>query len=525
MRIYYSITTIDPVIVSQNNATTNNHECLDYIPGSAILGAIAARLYSKLDDDLSWQAFHSGQTRFSPCYAVTNNQLALPTPASWHFAKGKEAISQHKYNWEQITNHASSQFKREDGVQYKQCRDGYLNASGASATIKKGLTTKTAIDASTGIAKDASLFSYTYLEAGQTFVGWIDSDNEQLLNDIESQLAGDLRIGRSRNTEFGRVKIEIIETPRISEPHNNEQQIVLWCLSDCECLSHCGLPTHTPELATLIKAAKGSLNGQLSFIRSSRISRFNQTRQGLDTEQLLIGKGSVLVYDLDSPIPQEQLNHLAEHGIGINKQQGLGWVMVNPNWASEVHLPDSQLFDAICIPEKTSRVTTTTPTSVLTRWVESRVSGANQALNNEEKVKSLLQRIGNAYRNARQYNNILHSYEAGPSSSQWRRITDELRQNNNQWQKVLFDNKHGICKAQNDELGWGITWDNGEQLINFAEFIKQSFAQEASPVVLSLLARINRYDLSTYRGLKKAANELGFSLLEENNIENQGANA
>lgn len=62
MRYYYQLETIDPVIMSQGNATTNNHNCFDYIPGSAILGVMAAKHYpdNKLSDDENGRLFRPG---------------------------------------------------------------------------------------------------------------------------------------------------------------------------------------------------------------------------------------------------------------------------------------------------------------------------------------------------------------------------------------------------------------------------------------------------------------------------------
>jgi CRISPR-associated protein Csx10 len=191
MRLYYQLTTIDPIIVSQTSATTNNHECLDYIPGSAILGALASQHYTDLSAEQSWQAFHTSGCRFSPCYAVKDQQASLPVPASWHFAKGKTLTENNKkIAKDVVTNHAHSDFKREPTTQYKQWRDAYITASGFQAEVTKGLSTKTAIDTTKGSAKKSMLFSYSYLDAKQNFIGWIDCPDEQLRLKFEKSLNG-----------------------------------------------------------------------------------------------------------------------------------------------------------------------------------------------------------------------------------------------------------------------------------------------------------------------------------------------
>jgi CRISPR-associated protein Csx10 len=523
MRIYYSLSTLDPVIVSQTNATTNNHECLDYIPGSAILGALAALLYPDLDDVDSWSVFHSGEVKFGPCYPTFENQLALPAPASWHYMKGKSVITNHHFNKAAIYNQASVHFKRATETQYKQCRDGYVTASASSVSVDKAISVKTAIDRETGVAKISSLFSYSYLEPNQTFVGWIESENMHYLEKIRPLLQGQFSIGRSRNSEFGRVTISLLDDMPTQIPDVQKTHLTLWCLSDCECLNQQGLPTYAPELSSLITDVAGTLDSQRSFIRTTKVSRFNQKRQGLDTEQLLIRKGSVLVYQLSQSLTQEQLIAIEKNGLGINRQQGLGWVMVNPAWAQNDKLSDKPLFNGILIPNVSAAPQLTQPHTTLMRWVSAKKSKQQALSSNVEQAKKLCKEIGIAYRNARQYNNILHSYEAGPSSTQWRRITDELRNNNRDWKSVLFDGSHAICKASNDEFGWGITWDNGQRLLSFSEFLEQLLLKQDSHVVLTLLSQMNRYDLATYKGLKKASSELGFVLSNSQENEHQEA--
>lgn len=517
MRMYYSLTTLDPIVLSQTNATTNNHECLDYIPGSAILGALAAQLYPELSHSESWDMFHSGAVKFGPCFPAEHNQLALPIPASWHITKGQSAFSGDTLNKTAIYNQSNVEFQREDGVQYKQCREGYITANASAANVKKGITVRTAVDRLTGIAKNGSLFSYSYLSEKQTFIGWVESDSPDYLAKIRTKLTGQLNIGRSRNTEFGRVEIKPFLDVLPPKPDSNQEYLTLWCLNDCQCLDQQGLPTFVPNINELIPGALGELNKQRSFIRTNKVSRFNQKRRGSDSEQLLISKGSVLVYKLLNPLSQQQLDELQKNGMGINQHQGLGWIMVNPAWASTCHLSEEKLFHSIDLPKSAKLSFSSQPNSALTNWVARQCEKESNKMDAQTQVDELITLIGQAYRNARQYNRILQSYQAGPSSNQWRRISNELRNANLSWVDALFNEENGICKEKNDELGWGITWDNGQGLISFAAFVKKILSHQPEHVVLALISRINRYDFSTFKGLTKASKELGFNLALENN--------
>ena len=45
MKIYYAITIIDDLSLGVTSATVNSANTLDYIPGSAIMGALASKIY------------------------------------------------------------------------------------------------------------------------------------------------------------------------------------------------------------------------------------------------------------------------------------------------------------------------------------------------------------------------------------------------------------------------------------------------------------------------------------------------
>ncbi len=522
MRVYYQLTLVDPVIISQTTATTNNHECVDYIPGSTMLGAAAGRLYSELTDTQSWDVFHNGACRFSPCYAMIDGQPSLPVPASWHVAKGVAATKDERIQADAVSNHAYAAFRRDERVQYKQWREGYITAQGREAEVVKSLRTKTAIKAETGNADDNRLFSYSYLEAGQHFVGWIDCPDEALCERLKACLKGELRLGRSRNSEFGRVKLTFLNNHGESYPIDAGSSLVLWCLSDVQMLNQLGMPTMTPslqEIFSLLAASSnlplpaGRLNLERSFIRSQRISRFNQTRQGLDSEQILISKGSVLVYDLDQALTDSQLALLSQQGIGINKQQGLGWVAVNPAWALMSHpgkIDASGTLFSTFSPLSSLDSGSTQPgtplpqiNTSLIHFLKDQLGRRNAKAEAKTKARKLLDDFVEAYRNARRYNNIARAYAAGPSPTQWGRIIDAVKNHGCEWQKIVFGDGNPVVSAKNDELGWGISWSEGNKLMTFAEFTKTKLGDESLNIssLNYFLEAIKSTDYSSYKGL------------------------
>lgn len=496
MRLYYSLTNLEPLVISQSSASTNNHQCLDHIPGSAILGALAQRLYSTLDPEQSFALFHSGACRFGPAYPLLNNELALPVPASWH---------REKNNSDQLSNHAAAGFERQPDKQYQQCRSGFITHQLQEATVNQLLTTRTALDEQTQKASDGQLYTYACIAPEQSFAGWVEADDPALLELIKPLLNGEFSLGRARSSEFGRVQLHCPQIqPQVATVNNLGNRLVVWCLSDMECHDQAGMPTLTPQPQDLHPELTGKLDAQGSFIRCHKVRRFNRARNGFDSEQQLITRGSVLSFDLDKPASDDTLKQLASQGAGTHRQQGLGWISVNPSWAGRA-TPDQQaLFNAIHLEPVLQPQPAAKADTPLLLWVKDRHQQNEQQQNIQNQLQQLYGKIHSAYQNARAYRSCPPSHQAGPSSSQWRRLAELVRsQNQGNWHQLAFDGDAAICKAKNDEFGWGIDWHQHGRHTTFAGLMKEEFKGLDTNTMRRLLENLCRYDLSTSEGLKQ----------------------
>jgi CRISPR-associated protein Csx10 len=515
MKLFYRLTTVDPIILSQDNSSVNA-QSLDYISGSALLGAVASKLYPILNSEQSFSAFQNSGAHFGPAYPVLESdgqaQVCLPIPASWHAPKGQDNM---------LSNHSAASFERTEGIQYKQKRDGFISNIGTSPSVKCSQITKTALDSSTGKAKDSQLFNYSQIEKGQTFAGFIHTDDANLLESIKSILTQPLRLGRSRGSEFGRVQIDLVELPleqknKQTNKHT-EKTLTLWCLSDVQCFDKFGEPTCIPSLEELAPTlnAQATLNASRSFIRSRNVSLFNQTRGGLDSEQVLISKGSVLTFDLTSPLSDEQLSAI-EQGVGLNQQQGLGWVSANPEWAEQVEPQSSNLFSAINLPLVKTALSNKTSeelakTSKLTQWAAALSVKQENRSKNESDSLELIKNIIQAYRNVRGYNRIFNSRQIGPTSTQWRRVGETVRSQITDYKARLFQGDHAICKAKNDEDGWGMQWQNEAQLTTMSSYFEQLMNKSNAGILALTLEKMGRYDLSEFAEIEKCEKELSLN--------------
>lgn len=245
------LTLREDCVFSERSATAGGHRGLSYVPGAAILGAFAARVYR--DDDLSmqdeFQLFHSGRVRFGNGLPVSaTGERGWPMPFCWHADKGATRTTDDGRLLADSVYHLSAEAARERGTQPEQLRGGFVTETGLVLSPRKALRLKTAIDPNTGRARDAALFGYDALSAGQRFVARIDIDD-----DVDDTLAATLRnalpqpmpLGRSRGAEYGLVDVELRDLPddpRRRTMHdaawgdqqdvNGAQRISLWLLSD-----------------------------------------------------------------------------------------------------------------------------------------------------------------------------------------------------------------------------------------------------------------------------------------------------
>ncbi len=155
---HFNIQLKQPLIVSQQAATAGQHQSLDYIPGSAILGMVASQLYAQLTPEEALQVFHSGAVRFSDALPVHQGQTAYPVPLCWHHSKGTDYHRKDCLDPKEIYDVSRKDRAQLAGKQPVQLRQFYVTEQGRRWQPNKVQTLKTAIDADKNSAADGQLF-------------------------------------------------------------------------------------------------------------------------------------------------------------------------------------------------------------------------------------------------------------------------------------------------------------------------------------------------------------------------------
>lgn len=455
-----------PVIISQQSATAGAHQSLDYVPGSAVLGLAAVRLYAKLPADAAWTLFHIGRVRFGDGLPVTaTGELAYPVPLSWHTYKGESARGAGD------TLRAEALFDpslhtTSNERQPVQVRRGYATVAGQLLQPAHESTLKTAIDPDTGMAAKSQLFGYQALSAGQRFRTTIRADEDidpTLWQTLLGHLAGPAKLGRSRSAQFGAVRVTAADDAPPLAPcppaATGETTLTLWLLSDLA-LERDGQPCLQPEadLLGLPEGARWLVSR--SFLRTRRFSPYNAYRRGHDSERQLIARGSVLRYLLPRPLSAEETRSLAD-GLGLHVETGLGHVWIDPPLLAT----GQPRFSPGSAQAQASRTGTGAlaaprPASVLLDVLERRLARRTGSALAEQAARRLYQDLCTRIREARRYKAVAPGVVLAdaPGRSQWGRLKEaasNLRRPDQQdaLSRVLADPADGIVRARS---GWDV---------------------------------------------------------------------
>jgi len=472
---------LDDVVFSASSATEGGHASLDYIPGAALLGWAASRLYHTLRSEDAWLLFHSGKVRFGHGLPLPNQTgTALPVPACLHYAKGVDWRVADYLCPERVFNllHTAP----DNGVQYKQLREGYVSPDGMLFYPEKSLSMKTAINPDTGRAAESQLFGYEALVAGQQFVTTITADAdvpEELFLKLHQACLGLMHLGRSRSSQYGRVEGVEINGRSGLNSHDDAGEftsLTLWLTADMALYRH-GQPLLKPEPGDL-GLPTGRLVAEKSFVRSRRYAPYNAKRRAPDLERQVLAAGSVLHFELDEPVNAA----LLPDSFGLFREAGLGTVLINPSLLAAEHPVFEQSSDVAVT------VAVSMPEHPLVAWLRRESAAIATTAIIHQRVEELMQELTQLYKTAASMSGIA---DTGPGSSQWGRVRDIAMQTDGleQLKNNLFGND-GVCKDHDE--AW-IQWAQlGEGFITFRAWLQDIVDGENSQDIASLIALLAR---------------------------------
>lgn len=205
---------LGPLIISGDDKNTT----LNYIPGKAVLGALAGTYLSEsghsADDEEFVRLFLNGDNIYSDFNISDGEHIFEPAPSFINnMKKSKKYVNSLKYSENQV--HSSDDYNPANGNQLKKLKGKYIyleksNKSGVLNILD--CEPKQMVIYHHRRGDDALLYSQTALKEGQIFAGNIicgRKDYELLLNLLRKT---NFSFGKSKTAQYGKCRIISINT-------------------------------------------------------------------------------------------------------------------------------------------------------------------------------------------------------------------------------------------------------------------------------------------------------------------------
>jgi CRISPR-associated protein Csx10 len=330
---YLKITTLSPVLLSERAGDLNTTDTRLYIPGTTIRGLLANRLIKKLAlsesnahlNPLFKTCFIDDKLSISFAYPFKKDKIFTPFPQNLQSEKGKKYEAHDIFVQNQENTKANSGFVSiiDDEAQIKILRTKISTRAYFHGTRddRKGKNT------------DGAIFYYDSIEPNEQFLATITAP-EEILNDLQkiTESAFDGRIGRSKTSQYGKVKIDWIDN--LAQKPNDltgEDEITLVVISPLILLNQYGTSESSTEI--LKEYLKNTINADFEIhnqvCRITKVDYFNRQWGCKSQTYRALNEGSTFHLKFSNPIDenlQQVLIDLEKNGIGELTPMGYGRV-------------------------------------------------------------------------------------------------------------------------------------------------------------------------------------------------------
>ena len=328
---YFKCTLKTDIVVNASLATEGNMTTLDYIPGSNFLGIVAGSLYKKneLTQEKLFDIFHSGKVSFGDALISKNNQPSYAIPFSLFQDKLNKGLGEEKVWVHHLLPEERPKNEKEEYIQLKQQRGGFLNANKDYVkSVKKQFSLKSAHNREERRSAEGKMFGFESIKKGQVFIFSVISEDDKYADKVSNVLEGNHRIGKSKTAQFGQVFIEkIYDANPVKSEDSENNQLVIYAESNLCFFNELGQSTFQPK-QNEFGDINGEINWNLSQIRTYSYSPWNTQRNTTNTQRDVIQKGSVIVIDLKGDVDAGTL----KTQVGEYAAEGLGRVIYNPEF-------------------------------------------------------------------------------------------------------------------------------------------------------------------------------------------------
>jgi len=347
-RLTYRITPLAPLMMATRGGTSFFVNTRDYIRGTMLLGMFAHKyitlkeLETKPHEDPVFKEwFLHGSLSFGCAYVDSADERDgtvrnSPVPLSIRTVK-----RDHTTAFDLLVCSPRSRTASIGG--YGRIEGSSLFKQG----VKKSLNYHHQHNPKTGTVEAGIFFNYEAVEPGQTFTGDITGDKETLeafKKVFETHYI--FSLGRSRNTQYGRIKLEFIHEPRpvVGETEHQGSRALLTLLSPLMVYNRYGFST--TAINDLTRALNGKPEGPLkiekSVVKTGEVENYLSVWKLKRPAERCFKEGSSFLVSGITPEAWPLLEGILEKGLGERRKEGFGRVALrfpgdDESWRLTVH--------------------------------------------------------------------------------------------------------------------------------------------------------------------------------------------
>lgn len=310
--------------------STDSNHTLDYIPGTAVLGALASKYKG---DDFN-DVFLSGKVRFGNLYISDRNKTDY-VPAPRFFAEIKAPKTEAEKGVKNLISENDSREKNADVPQYKLLRRGFVNQDCGYKKPKAKIVYHNAV-----CEGGAGLYTQHCLCGGQYFKGSVVADG-RLMKKIYPLFDNEtISFGRSKTAQYARCKIipnEPVKAFSEKVELAEGKTVAYVCESDIVLTNDNGI--FTTDISYLIKNMNLPETIKLrreTSLATKIVSGYNAKWNLKKPQFPVICAGSAIVFTATENMTVNSVMYIGEK---IN--EGFGKVRVMPN-AADVTITDKE---------------------------------------------------------------------------------------------------------------------------------------------------------------------------------------
>jgi len=323
-----------PVVISAITGGQNHIATKDFIPGTTLLGAVAALLIRKRNlgdsahrDPWFRDQFLRNGLRFLNAYPMVNGDRTIPLPLSIEKEKAKNGPYRDIFS----PSEEDEPHKRKDG--YCSIREGIVMRPAKVVNFH----TSRSMNPLTGKSAEGEVFTYEALAPDQRFAGFIRGAEAELeilkneLFDVDS-----VHLGRSKTAQYGTARLrlgEIEDIPIPAIPGKGEpfslvlvSPVILRDINGFNVVRADKLIEEIEREYEVNLTIVQSPNGRPQvLLKSGLVEQYNRAWRSKIWSEAAISEGSVLRVSHDDNNP-EGLVRLLRNGIGSGRGKGFGEV-------------------------------------------------------------------------------------------------------------------------------------------------------------------------------------------------------